>query len=297
MDRKRVDEQVVMFGPDGRLVGVVTSPAADDSPASSPAAVVILNAGIIHRVGPGRLHVRLARMLAEAGHTVLRFDLPGIGDSPQYPGLRDYVEAIERDCRRAIDIATRGGAESVVIFGLCSGADFGFRVAAVDPRVEGLILVDPSVPVTRGYHLRWWMSRVANPGSWRSLLTGNSNLLARLRAGGDADNGQGSVTSEYYLGEAGARRLRDIVRRGVRFCCVFTGGQGRYNYRSQFAEAFPDVDFGDQLDLEYWPDCTHIFLSERDKLRLLAAVRDWMVDRELTPQPTAETEAVSPTAV
>lgn len=297
MDRKRVDEQVVMFGPDGRLVGVVTNPATDDTPTPPPPAVVILNAGIIHRVGPGRLHVRLARMLAEAGHTVLRFDLPGIGDSPQYPGSRDYLEAIERDCRRAIDVVTGGQAESVVIFGLCSGADFGFRIASIEPRVEGLILVDPSVPVTRGYHLRWWMSRIANPGSWRSLLTGNSNLFARLRRGTDSESGHASETSRYYLGETGTRRLRDIVARGVRFCCVFTGGQGRYNYRRQFADAFPGVDLGQQLHLEYWPDSTHIFLSERDKLHLLATVRKWMVDRELTPRRATTAEVANPMAV
>ena len=43
--------------------------------------VVLLNAGIIHRIGPNRLYVQLARRLASRGHAVLRFDLAGIGDS------------------------------------------------------------------------------------------------------------------------------------------------------------------------------------------------------------------------
>ena len=48
----------------------------------SSVAVVLLNAGLIHRSGPFRLYTRLARKLAKSGYIVLRFDLPGIGDAP-----------------------------------------------------------------------------------------------------------------------------------------------------------------------------------------------------------------------
>ena len=58
-----VRERGVVFG-DGRLLGVPTSPPdeARDRPC-----VVILNAGVIHRVGPGRLSVDIARRAAAAG--------------------------------------------------------------------------------------------------------------------------------------------------------------------------------------------------------------------------------------
>ena len=64
------------FGPDEQLVGILTHPEA-----ASSTAVTILNAGVLHRIGPHRLHVLLARRLAELGFHALRLDLGGIGDS------------------------------------------------------------------------------------------------------------------------------------------------------------------------------------------------------------------------
>lgn len=275
-----------MFGPDGRLVGVLTTPG--QTPDRPLPAVVILNAGVIHRVGPGRLHVRLARQLAAAGHAVLRFDLAGIGESALHPGAMEYAQTVLDDCRHAVDLVAGSGAESVVIFGLCSGADNGFKVACADERVAGLILIDPTVPATRGYRLRWWTRKIVNPVAWRNLIVGRSDVLAlfeaesahRRSAAAAADAG-GSL-AQATMG------MQEIVGRGVSICCVFTGGQDYCNYRKQLLDAFPRVDFGSQLQLEYWPDSTHVFLAEPDKLKLLATIRDWMVDRGFTTTARAD---------
>ena len=77
-------------------------------------AIILLNTGVEHHVGPHRLYVPLAREWAARGHLVLRFDLGGIGDSvPRraaeenvaYPAhmLDDAREAIAfvRERRRA----------------------------------------------------------------------------------------------------------------------------------------------------------------------------------------------------
>src|SRR5690606_40846873 len=55
--------------------------------AASPAALVLLNAGLTHRVGPFRCYVQFARRLASRGTHVFRFDLPRVGDGrPGGPG-------------------------------------------------------------------------------------------------------------------------------------------------------------------------------------------------------------------
>ena len=64
------DEMVVRFGDAESLVGIVTLPSAP----TNSTAVVLLNAGVIHRVGPHRMNVQLARRLAARGFTALRFD-------------------------------------------------------------------------------------------------------------------------------------------------------------------------------------------------------------------------------
>ena len=74
-------EQVVMVGDELPLVGVLSEPEVDNNP-TPRVAVILLNSGVIHRVGSCRLSVTLARSLCEkAGLTTFRFDFSGIGDS------------------------------------------------------------------------------------------------------------------------------------------------------------------------------------------------------------------------
>ncbi len=68
-----VREQALLLGAWRSLVGVLSTTASGLEATDRPA-VVILNSGIIHRVGANRMHVLLARTLAEKWHTVLRFD-------------------------------------------------------------------------------------------------------------------------------------------------------------------------------------------------------------------------------
>src|SRR5262249_27402146 len=67
------------------LFGIHTEPLDPPRGKRSPM-VLFLNAGAVHRVGPNRMYVDLARSWAEHGLTSLRLDLSGLGDSPPAPG-------------------------------------------------------------------------------------------------------------------------------------------------------------------------------------------------------------------
>lgn len=54
-------EQALRFGPEKKLIGILNCPERFEK--DFPTAL-ILNAGIVHRVGPFRIHVDLARALA-----------------------------------------------------------------------------------------------------------------------------------------------------------------------------------------------------------------------------------------
>ena len=74
-------ERVYHFGPSDSLLGVVTLPPGDRLEASTRRPfVIILNAGLVHRVGPFRMTVELARQLAKRGLRVMRIDQAGLGD-------------------------------------------------------------------------------------------------------------------------------------------------------------------------------------------------------------------------
>ena len=53
-------EEPLQFGEGGRLFGILTLPGMPPRRAQELPVFVFLNAGLLHRVGPHRLHVRLA---------------------------------------------------------------------------------------------------------------------------------------------------------------------------------------------------------------------------------------------
>ena len=143
---KRVNEQAIVFGQQKSLVGIVTSAATSTAPTGRPA-IVILNTGIVHRVGYNRMYVPLSRTLAATGYTVLRFDYSGIGDSePRADGFTPLASSLT-DIREALDwLETVRQASQIILLGLCSGADHAVLYGPTDPRVVGLVLIDPSIP-------------------------------------------------------------------------------------------------------------------------------------------------------
>ncbi len=121
----------------------LTPPPPPTPPRRSPPIVLLTSAGTVHRIGPHRLYVTLARRWAALGFRVLRVDLAGIGDSP--PGA-DGVENVTyprdgyADLAEAIDLL---GAPQVILAGLCSGGDFAFQMGMRDPRVVGALILNP----------------------------------------------------------------------------------------------------------------------------------------------------------
>ena len=73
-------EKIQIFGEHSNLLGILSESNTLNKSNDIPG-VIILNAGLVNRTGPFRMSVELARLLAENGCNVLRFDLSGIGDS------------------------------------------------------------------------------------------------------------------------------------------------------------------------------------------------------------------------
>jgi hypothetical protein len=66
-------------------------------------------------------------------------------------------------------------------------------------------------------------------------------------------------------------------RSGNRFLAVLTGErEDSHNYREQLIDAFPDVPFGDRLQLEYHEDTDHTFTAEADRDRVIGRIVGWI---------------------
>ena len=297
-------ERILRFGEDDGMVGIVSLPPREVDPATRPA-FLILNAGVVHRVGPHRLGVKLARRLAAAGYACLRFDLSGFGDSRPRRTQRGLAETATLDTCTAMDALENAvGVRSFVLAGICLGADIGFATALVDHRVRGLVLLDPyayrtmrselrrlsaglkSIPSPRkpGESLRWIAAKVARYAStWASAVFRRmaGSQIRRLR-----------VLPPRRVFASGLRRLVD---RAVEILIVHTGGRLEvYNYAEQFEDAFGSWGLAERVQCEFWRDSTHTFTTQESQGRLLETVASW-ADRALGrgDEPAARTEASS----
>jgi len=128
-----------------QLFGVLTRPLAQESVCGP--ALLMLNSGSVHAIGPNRLWVRLARRWAARGMTVLRLDISGIGDSPPRPGAETNVVY---SSHAADDIAAalrflkgRPGVTECHLMGLCSGAYHAFKAAVAGQAAASALMINP----------------------------------------------------------------------------------------------------------------------------------------------------------
>lgn len=186
-----MNEATLLFGKECPFVGVLTEP---DLPQNDDLAVILLNAGLTHHVGPNRLYVRLARHLAKLGVPVFRFDLSGVGDSGVRTDNLPLEQRFIADARAAMDtLAESRGMKRFILMGHCSGAIQSFMVALADDRVHGAVLMNPE-GAQRGwqdydrrrklqqyYQNYYGKQALGDTSRWRKLLTGKADYGSVLK--------------------------------------------------------------------------------------------------------------------
>ena len=285
-------ERILRVGKPTPLVGIVTEPAT-----FSPerAAVLVLGSGILHRVGPCRLSVRVARAAAAAGLLAVRFDFSGIGDSDTRAGSEPFDTLSPKECGEVMDhLARTRGITRFILYGLCSGADASYFTALLDERVIGIAQIDAFCYPTRRYYVARYVPRMLR---WKSWTRWFSRTLRALRPGTRApaarpENSDALVLPTYTRvfppRDAVASGLRSLVARRVPIFVIFTRGEPGYAYRAQFRQSFSDVPFGDLLRVEYFKDCAHTVTQRNYQQSIPSELARWMADVGGAPTPTAD---------
>ena len=278
-------EEAVAFGEMKSLVGIVTD-RQDEIAQSLKTAVILLNPGIVHRVGPGRIYVKIARAFAKIGVTALRFDFSSIGDSPARHDNLQFEKSAIRETRDAMDfLASTRGINSFVLLGGCSGARVALNTAAEDPRVVGALLINFAAEEdeashanedfvhrrTRHYYRNYALRSLK---SWSRLATGQANYrkIARMlwfearRRLGFRDNipaGMPEFTTT----------LGRVVERGasVTFLCS-EGDPRREDLLAAGGQQFQELCATGKVTLEVIPRSDHTFSSLHDQELLLKAL-------------------------
>lgn len=278
-------EKAVCIGAARSLVGILAEPEAVFN-AERPA-VIMLNAGLIHRIGPNRLHVRLARRLAADGFLSLRFDLSGRGDSePRHDGL-SFVESGLVETGEAMQyLESSKGVRRFVLLGICSGAFTAGQVAYADPRVAGAVIIEGASFPTRQFYLRYYAKRLFRRATWWNTVIGANAAGRRIRrllgrppaAAPSGEMMDGLVLPEVPQPQM-ATALQQMADRPVDLLAVFSGSTKEYNYEGQLRAAFPTVDFRGHLEEAYFPRADHTFTRLSEQEQLVTRIQRWMNTR------------------
>ncbi|MEO8459071.1 MAG: alpha/beta fold hydrolase [Dokdonella sp.] len=265
-----IAEHAITFG-DG-LFGFLTRPPHNVAAGSEPRpTVLLLNAGLIHRSGPFRLHTHLARELAKAGHAVLRFDLPGVGDA-----AFDHERAQSQIVVRIMDRLQRVvGSSGFIVGGICSAADLGWRVAVADQRVRGVILLDGVARKGFWFHVgqaQLFLRR--SPRRWFGMLARRiAPAKTQLAARASDDDLREWPTIGHERDE-----LAQLVARGTRVLALYTGGVATYFlHRRQFLASFGSAAQHPNVQFDFWPECDHLFMAAGDRVRLRRHIGNWCI--------------------
>ncbi len=260
-------ETTCQFGDGDHLIGVV----AEHETARRRTAVVLVNAGLVGKAGPFRLYAQLARQLASAGFTVLRFDLGGVGDSPAVHASEPLRVRTAIEIRAAIDhVMARGDCDGVVLGGLCSGAEDAFRAAEVDARVRGVVMIDPFAYRTAGWRRHHLIYRAARRalraiGVYEPMIMGSPSTRR--------DAGERVVTYAYIERAEATRILGALLARRVHVHFVYTGGSREtFNHAGQLAAMFPELELAPLVTLDHLPQLDHTQLLYDDRRTMIAAI-------------------------
>jgi len=271
-------EEPLQFGEGGRLFGILTTPSDPRRNAQELPVFVFLTAGLLHRVGPYRLHVRLGRELAQMGFSSLRVDLAGMGDSPPHPGLT-YRESIAADFAEILSVLeSRLGRPPLVLAGLCTGADNATSLALREPRVVGMVLLDPICYPDRGFRARVLIAKYGNPHRYLAWVKRRFKALARPSVTKPQD--EASVDPLALRDLPTREQLREafelISERGGCVFSVFTDyARGYYNKSGQLGRSLGVNGYKEFCTEFYWPETLHTYWLELHRRRLMEEIKTW----------------------
>ncbi len=284
-------EQTLILGAENHLVATLTP--ANGHRAAPPSWVAVLsNAGVIPRIGPHRMNVRLARRFAEMGIPSIRFDLSGLGDSLRSSSTLPIERQWVADTRAAMDTAqTQFGCDRFFMVGFCSGAEVAHFVALEDRRLRAAVLWDWYSHATLQSRLRVALYKLRRAGPQKVVR----RLLARTWPASHHSNGAVSETPdnqaqvqqvpsrEEYTG-----RIQALVDDGVELLFAYSGGEPeRFNHRGQFRDMFSDYAFVNKVAFTYLENSDHLVTRREAQRSFTDMVVQWLERRVLVAAPPA----------
>jgi pimeloyl-ACP methyl ester carboxylesterase len=276
MPAPEIEHRPVVAGDTG-LFGIRTMPRSDDA----SLCLMILNAGMLPSMGPFRMNVELAEMMADAQIATMRIDQSGKGESAAREGLTP-TDAALMDYDDALRSLSQTGVTRTILMGICSGAVDALRIADQRESVAGLVLIDGYVERSA----RWHLHRAIAGIKWVKAA-GLSETFGRLfssvrPASGGAANSLGDDLQQWRSMDLHACYGR-VLKRDVKTCSIFSGDFWPYNHHGQLRRFLSSFDLRNFKEV-FLTDADHTYTLTRHRRRLLSTIVEW-VDNEFSQDP------------
>jgi hypothetical protein len=290
-------EDVLLFGRTRSSVGIITDPPKAIKGRKCPA-IIFLNAGIIHRVGPNRFYVTMARRLAAMGFVVFRFDFSGIGDSQAREDALTFEKSSVSEVQEAISALSEArGMERFILIGLCTGAVAAFNAACSDSRIIGIVMIN-----SQHYNSEWLHSHLKSLKTakiyrkefsyWRKISLYSfkswSKFFTEKAVYRRVKHRLIFLTNFYLISHFNTRRkiqlevkhilkgLHSLTGRGVRLLLVFSGrGMDAEYLKRIFGDRPHELNSDGKLRVETISQTDPYFCSLQSQECLFRIVQEW----------------------
>jgi len=272
-------EEALLLGPGQSNVGVFTS-AAHNAEGQSNMAAICITAGLLHHVGPHRMHVLLARALTKQGISTLRFDLSGIGDSSVRADDLPAREVPVQEINDAISALEKRGFTRFILFGICSGAARAVKAAVGNPKIAGIILVniggdDGNAEVDPRLAAQFYLKRSFwELSAWKNLVTGKVEyralfytLFSALKQKFKAEKKKPASMEEMLRS-----RLQPFIQQGTSILSVLSDRHSQiYEIHKEAYDKLQSV----QYKILVYTDTDHLFTSLSLQHDLIDRICQW----------------------
>lgn len=285
-------EQVVLFGKTKSLVGIMTEPHSASRDGCFPA-IIILNAGLLHRIGPNRLHVKIARRMAIAGFCVLRFDFSGIGDSSARNDNLPFEKSSISETQEAMHyLSSMRGVGKFILVGICSGANVAFKTACRDHRVVGVIGINGSYfdsqelerlnqYIKSSIQGRYYRKHLFNYKSWWRVITGKSNLSNIIRFLITKTKSLRSQNKDVSFETNPLIKWSSLIERGIDLFLIYSEGSLALDtFRLTLENHLSGLKSSGKLRVEVIKHSDHVFTLLWSQNILMDFIHQWAWNRE-----------------
>lgn len=299
-------EEIVLFGKTQSLLGIISEPEAA-APRNKLPGIILLNAGLLHRVGPNRLYVKLARALAQLGFVVLRFDFSGMGgDSKAREDHLPVEKSVVDDAQQAMTYLTQTkGIEQFLLIGHCSGAGISLLTASQDARVIGTILMNPqgageewethdrNQKLAQYYTQYYSKSAFTDFRRWTRFVKGDVDYRSIARNVFQTIIWNKLATLNFrikntllpkkvevvQLSEQSfdiAQEVHRLVDRGVQILFIYSEGNSGLEYiQTIFGQQLTSAPLVNKLKLNVIPESDHLFTLLASQKKVIETIQGW----------------------